>query len=106
MGGIVRGCGRGGPACAAVEDVFDALVGGEFAGLGGPGGGEGAPVDVVEFGVVAGFGEVGEVCRYHLSISKPPFKNQTKNIMTERDFGMEKTYGQLHLLQHHPAPPP
>jgi hypothetical protein len=42
-------------ASAAVEDVFYALVGGEFACLGGPAGGKGASVDVVEFGVVAGF---------------------------------------------------
>lgn len=49
-------------ACAAVEDVFYALVGGELAGLGGPACGKGASVDVVEFGVVAGFVQVWEIC--------------------------------------------
>lgn len=47
------------PAVAAGEDVFDAFVGGELAGLGGPGGGERAAVHVLEFANFARFGRHG-----------------------------------------------
>lgn len=56
VGGLVAGR-LGFPAVAAVEDVFDALVGGEFVDLPAPGGGEGAAVEVLEFCCVARFGE-------------------------------------------------
>lgn len=51
--------GSSAPAVAAGEDVFDALVGGELAGLGGPGGGQRAPVHVLQFADFARLGRHG-----------------------------------------------
>lgn len=61
VGGVLAG-GFGLPAVAAVEDVLDALVGGEFVGLAAPGGRECAAVEVLEFCGVAGFGEIRDSC--------------------------------------------
>lgn len=61
VGGVLAG-GFGLPAVAAVEDVLDALVGGEFVGLAAPGGREGAAVEVLEFRGVAGFREIRDGC--------------------------------------------
>lgn len=48
------------PAVAARKNVFDALVCWELVGLCGPGGGEGAPVHVLEVGLVAAFAYHGD----------------------------------------------